>query len=79
MKQSGNEYIIVPLTDNIATMKAIYTTNEVGAFIWEQIDGIKTTEQIAEKVQEEYEVHFDKALSDAEIFIQKMISLLTEK
>ena len=38
-RKTGNEYVLVPITNNIADMNSVYTLNETGAFIWEQIDG----------------------------------------
>ena len=43
-RKTGNEYVLVPITNNIADMNSVYTLNETGAFIWEQIDGKRTVE-----------------------------------
>ena len=32
-RKTGNEYVLVPVTNNIADMKYVYTLNETGAFI----------------------------------------------
>ena len=43
-RKTGNEYVLVPITNNIADMNSVYTLNETGAFIWEQIDGKRNVE-----------------------------------
>ena len=47
--------MLVPVTNNIADMNSVYTLNETGAFIWEQIDGKKSLRNI-EAVISEYEI-----------------------
>lgn len=63
-RKSGNEYILVPVTDNIADMDSVYTLNETGAFIWEQIDGKRTVKEIIDLVIQEYEIDRDSASKD---------------
>ena len=63
-RESGDEYILVPITDNVANMEAVYTMNETAAFIWDSIDGVKSLEEIADLMSEEYETDMKTALSD---------------
>jgi len=71
-RKTGNEYVLVPITDNIADMDSVYTLNETGAFIWEQIDGKKSTEEIISAMTEEYDIDKDTATEDVLQFITKM-------
>ncbi len=63
-RKSGDEYILVPITDNVANMEAVYTMNATAAFIWDNIDGKMTLEDIARVVSGEYETDIDTALDD---------------
>ena len=45
-RKTGNEYVLVPITNNIADMNSVYTLNDTGAFIWEQINGKRNIEEI---------------------------------
>lgn len=63
-RKSGKEYILVPITDNVANMEAVYTMNETAAFIWDCIDNARSAEEIASLVSEEYEIDKESALSD---------------
>ncbi len=78
-KKINNEYMLVPLTGNIANMKSIFTLNETAAFLWEKIDGTKNINQLAEEVVEEYNVEFKEALNDINNFIIKINQLLIIK
>lgn len=71
-RKTGDEYVLVPVTNNIADMNSVYTLNETGAFIWEQIDGIKNVEEILKAVTAEYEIDRTTAESDVYSFIENM-------
>ena len=45
-RKTGNEYVLVPIANNIADMNSVYTLNETGAFIWEHINGKRSVEEI---------------------------------
>jgi hypothetical protein len=75
-RKTGNEYVLVPVTDNIADMDSVYTLNETGAFIWEQIDGKRTVGEIIEKIIIEYEIDEKKAVSDLFSFMENMRNYL---
>lgn len=78
-RKTGNEYIIVPVTDNIADMDSIFTLNETGAFIWEQIDGEKSVEEIIRLVVDEFEIDRDTATKDVLGFLGTMKEYLIIK
>jgi hypothetical protein len=71
-RKTGNEYVLVPVTDNIADMDSVYTLNETGAFIWEQINGKRSVEEIIKEMTEEYDIDNDTATKDVLEFISKM-------
>lgn len=71
-RKTGNEYVLVPVADNIADMNSVYTLNETGAFIWEQIDGIKTVEEIILLLVKEYEIDNESAEKDVFSFIENL-------
>lgn len=71
-RKTGNEYVLVPLAGNIADMNSVYTLNETGAFIWEQIDGKKNLGMILDLVVDEFETDRERAESDLNDFIGKL-------
>ena len=74
--KTGNEYVLVPVANNIADMNSVYTLNETGAFIWEHINGENSVEDIINKMMEEYEVDFLTASEDLNSFIDDMRNYL---
>lgn len=75
-RKTGNEYVLVPITNNIADMNSVYTLNETGAFIWEKINGKRSVEEIIGAVTEEYEIDNATAETDVYSFIENMSKYL---
>ncbi len=71
-RDTGDEYVLVPVTDNIADMKSVYTLNSTGAFIWELIDGTRTVRDIADELKNEFDVDSKRALADVLSFFSDM-------
>ena len=68
----GGETIIVPVRSNVGDLDSIYNLNEVGTTIWELLDGKTNVSQIAEAIQEEYEVSKEEAEKDAFEFLESL-------
>ena len=75
-RKTGNEYVLVPITNNIADMTSVYTLNETGAFIWEQIDGKRNVEEIISALISEYDIDYKSAETDVFSFIGDMSNYL---
>ena len=75
-RKTGNEYVLVPITNNIADMNSVYTLNETGAFIWEHINGERTLGTIIEALTTEYDIDQKTAESDVFSFIDNMSKYL---
>jgi len=75
-KKTGDEYVLIPVANNIADMNSVYTLNESGAFIWELIDGKRNVEVIINTLTEEYDIDYDSASKDVFSFINNMSNYL---
>lgn len=75
-RKTGEEYILVPVSDNIADMKSVYTMNSTGAFIWEILDGKTTVSEIIMLVQKEFEIDKKTASDDVLSFIDELKEFL---
>ncbi|HOW41124.1 MAG TPA: PqqD family protein [Bacteroidales bacterium] len=71
-RKTGSEYVLVPIANNIADMNSVYTLNETGAFIWDQIDGKRDLNEIILKLTGEYEIDEPTAREDVLNFIDRM-------
>ncbi len=75
-RKTGNEYVLVPVTANIADMNSVYTLNDSGAFIWELIDGKRDIEEMIEALVSRYDTDRETASEDLLSFIGKMSEYL---
>jgi hypothetical protein len=75
-RKTGNEYVLVPITNNIADMNSVYTLNETGAFIWEHIDGKRNLEDIITALTNEYDIDHKTAEDDVLSFVSTMSKYL---
>lgn len=78
-RKTGNEYVLVPVANNIADMNSVYTLNETGAFIWEQVDGKKSVKDLIEILIVEYQIDRETATEDVLSFIEEMKKYLIIK
>jgi hypothetical protein len=71
-KNTGLELLLIPLKDNVADFNQYLVLNELGSFIWEQIDTNTTITTLIEAVFKE----FDAPLTQIEQDIVKFIPAL---
>ena len=51
-----DEIVLIPIHQNVANMDAIFTLNEVGAYIWEQLEEPRTQDSLQTLILDEYDV-----------------------
>lgn len=74
-RKIADEYLLVPIRGDAANLEKIYTLNDVGAFIWEQIDGVRSVQQIIEAVVHEYDVTPDEAERDVTEYLGRLVRI----
>ena len=60
----AGEAILLPISKETQVAGRLLSLNEVGAFIWELIDGKKRLDEILAEILREHEVEEDTARSD---------------
>jgi len=75
-REVGTELILVPLSENVSQMNELFTMNETGKFIWENINDDTTLEELTEKLVENFEVSQDIARKDIVEFLKKMSEMM---
>ena len=71
-RRIGDEYILVPIRQDVGDLENIYTLNETAARIWELIDGKTQTSEIKEKIVEEFDVKPEEAEKDLIEHLQQL-------
>jgi hypothetical protein len=75
-RKVGNELVLVPLKNNIATMNEMFTLNEVACFIWESIDGRNNENVILTQVIEAFDIDLKTAEVDYDAFIENISKIM---
>jgi hypothetical protein len=70
-----DEAILVPIRKEIADLNALYTLNEVGAFVWQQLDQPQTLGEIQTNLLAEYEADPDTTVKDLQSYIRDMLGI----
>ena len=76
-RKIGEEYVLVPIIKSVAEMERLYTLNEVGSFIWDQIDGQNSIGDIIQSVTSQFAVNESVAKNDVIDFFKKAENVLT--
>ena len=71
-RKIGDEFILVPIRQDVGDLESIYTLNETAARIWELTDGKTQVSQIKEKIVEEFEVDPEQAEQDLKEHLQQL-------
>ncbi len=71
-RKIADEYILVPIRQNIGDLESIYTLNEIAARIWDLIDGKNKTKKIKDKIVEEFKVTPEEAEKDLIELLQNL-------
>jgi hypothetical protein len=72
-REIANEFILVPIRQNIGDLQCMYTLNSVGSRIWELLgNGGTTVEQIRDTLVTEYEVTPEQVEVDITEFLDEL-------
>lgn len=71
-RKIADEFIMVPIRQNVGDLESIYTLNETAARIWELIDGKVKVRKIKERIVEEFEVTPEEAEKDIIEHLQQL-------
>jgi methyltransferase-like protein len=72
-RRIAGETLLVPVYGDLANMERIFTLDPVAAFIWEQLDGEKSLEDIRDGVLGAFDVKEEQAETDIFEFIEELL------
>ncbi len=71
-REIGDEVIVVPTSRRRSDLDSVYVLNDVGARIWQLLDGDRDSHGIAGVLAEEYEVEKAEALADLDRYLAEL-------
>ena len=72
LREIVGEFILVPIGESVSNFNGLITMNEIGKFIWENIESSKNEDEILDKILNEYEVDEKTAKTDLDEFLDKL-------
>lgn len=72
LREIAGEYILVPTGETTLNFNGLITVNELGAFIWNNIEKVNSEENILKLILDEYEVEENIAREDLNEFLNKL-------
>lgn len=72
LREIVGEAVLVPIGESAARFNGLLTVNELGKFIWENIESAKDEEELLKRILDEYEVDKDVAKDDLDEFLGKL-------
>lgn len=72
-RKVAGETILVPISGRLADMQRIFALNPVGEFIWDELDGSRSLQQVSEDIQCYFDVNGEEADADLEAFIAELL------
>lgn len=73
-RRIDDEAVFVPIRDKVGDLRCIFTSNDVGGRIWELMDGLRSCEDMAALIADEYRVGEAQALEDVEHFVSQLVA-----
>lgn len=67
--------LLVPISRNFGDLESIFTLNEVGARIWDLLDGCRSLSDITEVIVGEYAIDQETAARDVAEFLDQLESI----
>lgn len=71
-RKIAGELVLIPLKRKLEDVGSLYNLNETGCFIWDLIDGKRTTAEILESLQSVYDGETQIFRRDLEVLLEQL-------
>lgn len=75
IREIAGDYILIPLGEAALKFSGMITTNDVGVFMWEQLQTEISKEELLEKILVEFEIDKETAKKDMDEFLHRLEEL----
>lgn len=72
MKDIAGSKVVLPLGERQSEINGIMNFNDIGAEVFNMLDGTNSVEEIASKIAKDYDASYETVLADVNNFIEKM-------
>lgn len=75
-RKVGEETVLVPLSGNVADLNEMFTLNEVGSLIWENLTENTSLQSLTDSVTATFDVSENEAEEDIRAFLSELETYL---
>ena len=72
LREIAGEYLIVTIVKSEDDFNGLITVDEIGKFLWDNMQGEFEIETLVDRLTEEYDVKREEALSDVTEFVDEL-------
>lgn len=73
LREIAGDYVIIPTGKTVLSFNGLISVNEIGAFLWQQLQEEVTLEDLVAAVLNEYDVDEETAREDIEDFLDALV------
>lgn len=73
LRQVADTWVVLPLGDASISFDGMIKLNETSVLLWKALEKGCSREDLAKCLTDEYDVSYEKALKDADAFVQKLL------
>ena len=70
LREIMGDVVLVPINQSTSQVNGLITVNELGKFIWENLEKVQDENDLLQLILDEYEVDRDVAKKDLDEFLQ---------
>ncbi len=74
LREIAGDFVLVPVGDTVIDHNGLFALSEVGARIWELLPECENSEEITDRLLEEFEAPRETIASDVEEFLERLRS-----
>jgi hypothetical protein len=72
-REIAGETLLIPISGKLANLQRIYSLNPVAEYIWNQLNGMRSLQEISENVLSVFEVEREQLDEDLQEFIAELV------
>ena len=73
VRKIADENVLVPVGKTVSNFNGLIMLNDMGVYIWENIDKVDNKDEMLKRILNEYEVEEDVAKSDMDEFLDRLV------
>lgn len=73
LRHVAGEHMLVPTVTREVDLDSLFLLNATGVFIWEQVDGLRTLQELSQAMAAEFKVDEASATADVTRFVESLL------